>query len=186
MTDSPSSGAASKGKKRDTQRVSFAPSIDTSGRHPHGPSEREPLLTKSPTTIGAQEDEDDEDEDEAEEAQDTVGSLPSRLYRKTKKGLMVGGGKIRRAGAFPMYRGNADDAHEGEITTQRALLYCVLALVAVAALLGAVVLVQGDGGVCPVHDLLRDCHCSARLATAQMVNFQQDRIRGHQSRRLPT
>ncbi|KAG8997197.1 hypothetical protein FRB94_011144 [Tulasnella sp. JGI-2019a] len=142
MTDPSSPGAASKGKKRDSQRVSFAPSINTHVTRGSS-SEREPLLTKSPTAIGQADEE--QEEDEANEAQDTVGSLPSRLYRKTKKGLMVGGGKIRKAGAFPIYTGNGDDAHEGEITTQRALLYCVLALVAVAALLGAVVLVQSDG-----------------------------------------
>ncbi|KAG8850362.1 hypothetical protein FRB96_000426 [Tulasnella sp. 330] len=89
MTDSASLAAATKGKKRDTQRVSFAPSIDTSDRRLASPSEREPLLTKSPTTIGAQVDAEEEDPDEADEAQDTVGSLPSRLYRKTKKGLMA-------------------------------------------------------------------------------------------------
>lgn len=142
--------ASIKGKRRDTPRVSFAPSVYTGDEGgPKSPSERSPLLARSPVAIGAEADE-EEEEEETEEAQDEVGGLPSRLHRKFKKGLLVGGGKLKKAGeAFPIYRGarHGDDANEGELTTQKALLYCVLALVGVAIVLGGVVLVQSSGAV---------------------------------------
>ncbi|KAG8967859.1 hypothetical protein FRC03_009146 [Tulasnella sp. 419] len=85
-------------------------------------------------------------EEEGEESADHLTSLPSRLHRKLKRGLTIGRAKMRKPGqGLPMYRnGNLVDHHEEDdyMTTQRALLYCVLALIAIALVLGAFVLVQ--------------------------------------------
>ncbi|KAG9008276.1 hypothetical protein FRB90_009012, partial [Tulasnella sp. 427] len=134
MADDPPqspTNSLSKGK----QRVSFAPDPA-----PHIPSssERAPLLGNN--------DGEDADGEYDEEAQDQVGSLPfpSRLHRKLKKGLLVGGSKVKKAGKAawsPNYRGG-DELGENDITTQKALLYSILSLIILAVVLGGVVLVQ--------------------------------------------
>lgn len=119
------------------QRVSFAPDPA-----PHFPpsDERAPLLGNHG--------QDDADGEYDEEAQDQVGGLPlpSRLHRKLKKGLLVGGAKVKKAGkaAWPSSYRSGDDG-ENDITTQKALLYSILSLIVLAVVLGGVVLVQSAG-----------------------------------------
>lgn len=139
---SPSDVSINKGK----QRVSFAADVNTADVPPHTPSERSPLLTRS-RRLGEDEEEEDDEED------DQVGNLPSRLHRKLKKGLILGGSRAKRAGkvALPSYRGERPEDEDGEITTQKLLLYSVMFLIVVAVILGGVVLVQSTGALlgCP-------------------------------------
>ncbi|KAG8959826.1 hypothetical protein FRC00_001207 [Tulasnella sp. 408] len=119
------------------QRVSFAP--DPAPPLPSS-SERAPLLGNH--------EHDDADGEYDEEAQDQVGNLPfpSRLHRKLKKGLLVGGSKVKKAGkaAWPHSYRSGEDHGENDITTQKALLYSILSLIVLAVVLGGVVLVQSN------------------------------------------
>ncbi|KAG8897024.1 hypothetical protein FRB99_008511, partial [Tulasnella sp. 403] len=135
-----SSTTSVKPKRRDSQRVTFAQPNDAYIHH-SSPTERTPLLGDASTRP-----EDTNDDEEAEEAVDQVGTLPlpSRLHRKFKKGLLVSGSKVKRAGraVLPIHRLRHPDEEEEEVTTQKVLLYSVLALILVAVVLGGAVLIQ--------------------------------------------
>jgi len=117
-----------KGKGRGS-RVSFAPEVD----------ERSPLLSKYADNVEGR----DEESGYTEESNNgESSSLPSRLHRKLKKGLLVGRGSMRKSGyGLPYYPG--DDMDDTE--TSKVMLYATCFFILICVIVGAGVLVQSAG-----------------------------------------